>query len=371
MILDLRGAVKDYSWGTDPLNSPIKDFLLEDINQYAQLAELWFGVHPGGSAFVQNTGSSESLEDYLRKINKEDLKPEFLAKILSVGSPLSIQIHPDKLLAPGLHKSDPKNYPDKNPKPEMAIALTELILFYGIKEIDEIISLVYGHPAFQAINSNLCQLKSQSDLRPFIKSIYSLSTEHLRLFSSKVTKNSNQETDHIILKVLEKGDILDPGIVFAYIMNIEKIQPGEAIYIKPLIPHAYISGNLFECMLTSDNVIRGGLTTKFIDTNNFIDLVDLSNTSSELKPFVESANLKKFTLPECDFQIISVSGETKIILDSSFCILVLISGLCEIKDRENVHSISAPCSKLFILNKDENLELSFLMKNTVAFLIHN
>ena len=36
----------------------------------------------------------------------------------------------------------------------------------------------------------------------------------------------------------------------------------QAIYLGANVPHAYISGEIVECMATSDNVIRAGLTPK-------------------------------------------------------------------------------------------------------------
>ena len=36
----------------------------------------------------------------------------------------------------------------------------------------------------------------------------------------------------------------------------------QAIYLPANEPHAYVSGELVECMATSDNVIRAGLTPK-------------------------------------------------------------------------------------------------------------
>jgi len=47
-----------------------------------------------------------------------------------VNTALSIQAHPDKLLAEKLFKNDPKNYKDDNYKPEMSIALTDFEMLY-------------------------------------------------------------------------------------------------------------------------------------------------------------------------------------------------------------------------------------------------
>ncbi len=40
----------------------------------------------------------------------------------------------------------------------------------------------------------------------------------------------------------------------------------QAIYLAANEPHAYLSGELVECMATSDNVVRAGLTPKLRDT---------------------------------------------------------------------------------------------------------
>lgn len=44
-----------------------------------------------------------------------------------------------------------------------------------------------------------------------------------------------------------------------------RLKEGEAIFLPANEPHAYISGDIIECMATSDNVIRAGLTPKLRD----------------------------------------------------------------------------------------------------------
>lgn len=36
----------------------------------------------------------------------------------------------------------------------------------------------------------------------------------------------------------------------------------QAMYLAANVPHAYLSGEAVECMATSDNVVRAGLTPK-------------------------------------------------------------------------------------------------------------
>ena len=49
----------------------------------------------------------------------------FLFKVLSVRTALSIQAHPDRPTAERLHAEQPSIYKDPNPKPEVAVALTD------------------------------------------------------------------------------------------------------------------------------------------------------------------------------------------------------------------------------------------------------
>lgn len=58
------------------------------------------------------------------------------------------------------------------------------------------------------------------------------------------------------------GDI---GCFCPYLLNYITLEPGEAMFLDANEPHAYLSGDCVECMACSDNVVRAGLTPKFID----------------------------------------------------------------------------------------------------------
>lgn len=57
----------------------------------------------------------------------------------------------------------------------------------------------------------------------------------------------------------------DIGVIAAFFLNHVKLNPGEALFLGANEPHAYLSGECIECMATSDNVVRAGLTPKYID----------------------------------------------------------------------------------------------------------
>lgn len=71
--------------------------------------------------------------------------------------------------------------------------------------------------------------------------------------------------ERLVLRLNEQypGDV---GVLAAWFLNYVQLQPGQAICLAANEPHAYVSGNIVECMATSDNVIRAGLTPKARDT---------------------------------------------------------------------------------------------------------
>lgn len=130
----LRGTVQPYAWGMVGSSSLVAQLASKSSSVVATqpYAEYWMGTHPKGESHLLDQKET-SLKSYLGG----DLP--FLFKVLSVETALSIQAHPNKEHARVLHKANPKEYPDDNHKPEMAIALTEfecLCAFRPYKEID-------------------------------------------------------------------------------------------------------------------------------------------------------------------------------------------------------------------------------------------
>lgn len=66
------------------------------------------------------------------------------------------------------------------------------------------------------------------------------------------------------------GDI---GVLGALLLNHVVLQPGEAVYLNAGALHAYVSGLGVEIMANSDNVLRGGLTPKFVDVPELVKVL--------------------------------------------------------------------------------------------------
>jgi len=78
---------------------------------------------------------------------------------------------------------------------------------------------------------------------------------------------------------LERQYQEDVGVLAALFFNYVKLSPGEALYIGANEPHAYLSGECIECMATSDNVVRAGLTPKYRDVQTLCSMLTYKQVS--------------------------------------------------------------------------------------------
>jgi mannose-6-phosphate isomerase len=66
------------------------------------------------------------------------------------------------------------------------------------------------------------------------------------------------------------GDI---GIFAPFLLNTFTLRAGEAVFLGPNLPHAYLDGDCIEAMACSDNVVRAGLTPKFRDVDVLCEML--------------------------------------------------------------------------------------------------
>lgn len=68
----------------------------------------------------------------------------------------------------------------------------------------------------------------------------------------------------------------DIGLLVFFFLNYVKLDVGEAMFLKADDIHAYLSGDIMECMASSDNVVRAGFTPKFKDVGTLTDMLTYS-----------------------------------------------------------------------------------------------
>lgn len=93
---------------------------------------------------------------------------------------------------------------------------------------------------------------------------------------------------------LEKQYPGDIGVLSAFFFNYVKLKPGEALYLAANEPHAYLSGDCVECMATSDNVVRAGLTPKHRDIQTLCSM--LTYNQVQLLPNTSKSQCQNITL---------------------------------------------------------------------------
>jgi mannose-6-phosphate isomerase len=88
----------------------------------------------------------------------------YLFKCLSVAKALSIQAHPNKTLARQLHANDPKNYPDDNHKPEMAVAVTDFEGLCGFRPLAQLALYLDSCPELRVLATEAATISQKSSI---------------------------------------------------------------------------------------------------------------------------------------------------------------------------------------------------------------
>jgi mannose-6-phosphate isomerase class I len=75
----------------------------------------------------------------------------------------------------------------------------------------------------------------------------------------------------------------DKTIFALVLLKAYKLKPFDALFLEPNVLHSYQKGTGVEIMNKSDNVIRAGLTTKYVDKEELMKTVDFTTKVGELK----------------------------------------------------------------------------------------
>ena len=84
--------------------------------------------------------------------------------------------------------------------------------------------------------------------------------------SAAAPEGSLSPKERLFLRLYEQYPD-DIGTMAVFFLNFVTLETGEGLYLGANEPHAYLSGQCVECMATSDNVVRAGLTPKLRDTD--------------------------------------------------------------------------------------------------------
>lgn len=289
----ISGTVQHYAWGS-PTAIPT---LLGVPPTGEPVAEYWLGAHPSAPSLVDGTRldtlfdrEPELLGDAC--LSKYGSRLPYLMKLLAAAQPLSLQAHPTRAQAEeGFAREQEagiaidafeRTYKDDWPKPEALIALTEFHGLCGFRDPVRTAELfeAIGAPV-ESVTGPLLQRRGPAALAQVFLDVLSLDESRLHLVSQVVDAAARHA--HVDGEV---GDFArtalrlhrhfpgDKGILAALLMNSFTLRPGDGLYLPPGNMHAYLDGFGVEVMANSDNVLRGGLTSKHIDVEALLTVVD-------------------------------------------------------------------------------------------------
>jgi mannose-6-phosphate isomerase len=259
------------------------------------------GSRPGSSSRINLPDGEIGLDECIARDARRYLGTQtaerygtlpFLFKILAVEKPLSIQAHPnpdqaragfDRENRAGIAQDAPnRSYRDPNHKPEILCALTPFIGMCGFRDPDTIRRLLgdfNNAPAAEGLYPLLRSLEmpdTASALRHFLQALFDLSPPVRHTLTEYVLTSYHESDEWKLMRQFARLYPGDPAVLAPLYLNVFRLEPGEAIFLKAGVLHAYVHGCGVELMTDSDNVLRGGLTAKHIDVPELMRILDFT-----------------------------------------------------------------------------------------------
>ncbi|HEV7623410.1 MAG TPA: mannose-6-phosphate isomerase, class I [Amnibacterium sp.] len=338
MFVGITNTPRDYAWGS---RTAIAELLGRRPSGGPE-AELWLGAHPAWPsvvtdatpAFAGRALDAVIAEDPARFLGPGRTTLPFLLKVLAADQPLSLQVHPNPAQAQagfareneaGLAVDAPeRNYRDASAKPELLLALSpsfealagfqhvstlrllieELIVVASGDDRDALRAfadrLATGDPALAGSTGSAHDvaaldppasptttpahtgggnplhetvawlLHAGDDVAALVGAV-------IRAAAASPAGSSFQREFATVgrLAALHPGD---PGVVLSLLLNRISLSRGQALFLRAGSIHAYLEGLGIELMASSDNVLRGGLTSKHVDVDELLDVVVFEST---------------------------------------------------------------------------------------------
>lgn len=344
----LNNSLQNYAWGS---KTALTELYGIENPQSLPMAELWMGAHPKSPSTVEVNGEARSLREVIdadkvatlgKAVAERFGELPFLFKVLCADQPLSIQVHPSKTAAEqGFARENAagiplsaaeRNYKDANHKPELVYALTPFQAMNGFRELHEIVSLLEPVAGAHPQIAHFLENANEANLAKLFATLLSLQDEAksraIGLLKSALNAREGEPWQTIKSIAIDYPD--DSGLFSPLLLNVITLQPGEAMFLFAETPHAYLKGVALEVMANSDNVLRAGLTPKFIDIPEL-----LANLKFQAKPAAtlltqpqRDGETLNFPIPVEDFAfaIHGLSAAPQALAQNSAALLFCIEG---------------------------------------------
>ncbi|BGO96634.1 Mannose-6-phosphate isomerase [Rhodotorula toruloides] len=349
------------------------------IKKSQPYGEIWLGsTHQNGPCQIEGKGG-ESLKDLIQKdprfylgeklLHNEQMSSQYpndlpyLFKVLSFDKPLPLQCHPDKTLGGKLMDEEKRklgknsDFVDSNAKPEVGVALSPFTAFVGFRPPEQLASILRGTPElqqmfkdstldsfYQVASSSLSDDQAKAALRSLFYEAINLPTSKVKSivqalqarfkkdsadvvfsaaneFTPQGEANASGETEATAMKrVFEIGlktyGEEDVGVLASLaLMNILRLRAGEGAWILADDLHAYVEGDIIECMANSDNMVAHGLgTSEQGGISTFVEMLSYRHLPAEkllvshddVWSKAENGYARLYNVPIAEFDLLAI-----------------------------------------------------------------
>ncbi|MFI5957806.1 mannose-6-phosphate isomerase, class I [Cryptosporangium sp. NPDC051539] len=318
----LTNVIRPYAWGS---TSAIAGVQGRPVPSPEPEAELWMGGHPSAPSQLARGALDTLVEaDPAGELGADvaaalGARLPFLMKLLAAETPLSLQAHPSEAQAregfaqaeeSGPPLGDPRrSYVDPHHKPELICAVTPFSALCGFRPVSRSVEVlapvVQDIPALRALVDSL---REGADLRAFVAGLFALpDAEQVAVSFADACRAGGSSPDHALAVSLAEQYPGDIGIVLALLLNRLSLEPGEAIFLRAGVLHAYLHGVGVEIMACSDNVLRGGLTPKHIDVPELLRVVRFEESAAvPFEPESPAPGVRVWSPPVPEFSLTRV-----------------------------------------------------------------
>ena len=315
-VYRLDGQVMRYDWGSPTVIPELLGLAADG----RPVAELWMGAHAAapshikaddGAAAPGGTLADLIAADPERLLGAETVARSgptlpFLLKLLAVERPLSLQAHPSLAQAQaafaaedaaGLAPDSPeRNYKDANHKPEMVCALTPFDGFFGFRPVVQTAEF-WRALDVAGLLALLDRLLGDGGLRDVVAALLTMSDDAVEQLLAELVPAARDVADSGGAWAAEARWLVrldeqypgDRGVALTSLMNLVRLEPGESLFLASGQLHGYLHGTAVELMASSDNVLRGGLTSKRVDVAELLRILDFAEGTVEPDPGTQTA----------------------------------------------------------------------------------
>jgi mannose-6-phosphate isomerase len=323
----LENPIREYDWGS---RTAIAELLGRPAPAATPEAELWIGAHAKAPSSVLLAGGRRGLDDWIAERPQEILgarvaarfegRLPFLLKVLAAERPLSIQAHPDaaqaragfaRESAAGIPLDAPQRcYGDARHKPELLCALTPFWMLRGFRAPREILARVerLAAPELDAAGACLRAGGEGEALGAWLRGLFELAEEPrsalVRAAAHAAAAHAGEDVAFEWLVRLERLHPGDVGALAPLFLHVLRLAPGEASFLPARELHGYLQGVGVELMASSDNVLRGGLSSKPLAVAELLRSLRFEAARpSVLHPRADASGWERWQTPAAEFEL--------------------------------------------------------------------